>query len=318
LDPEGRFIYVSPSCERITGFSADEFMNDPGLFMKIVHPDDFRVLTEHFGQVLKRDTDVHQIDFRIITKDGEERWIEHICQPVFGSDGTWLGRRASNRDSTGRKLAENRISAALAEKVVLLKEVHHRVKNNMQIITTLLDFQGESIHDKETVKAFRDCQDRIKAMAIIHERLYESTDMASIDFAGYVEGLSRYLFNTYLIDPGRIRLNIEADGVSLGIDRAIPCGLIINELVSNALKHAFPGNLQGEVNVVFHRGEDGFITLRVSDNGVGLPPGLDFTRAETLGLQLVNMLVRQLRGEASVEMGMGTAFAVRFHGGESH
>jgi PAS domain S-box-containing protein len=296
LDPEGRFIYVSPSCERITGYAADEFMNDAGLLMKIVHPDDFRVLTEHFGQVLKRDTDVQQIDFRIITKDGEERWIEHVCQQVFSSDGKWLGRRASNRDSTDRKLAEEKVRAALAEKVLLLKEVHHRVKNNMQIITTLLDFQAESIHDKETVKAFRDCQDRIKAMALIHERLYESTDMASIDFAGYVEGLSTYLFNTYLIDPGLIRLKVEAEEISLGIDRAIPCGLIINELVSNALKHAFPGNRQGEIRIEFHGGEDGRITLRVADNGVGLPPGLDCTRAETLGLQLVNMLVRQLRG----------------------
>jgi PAS domain S-box-containing protein len=317
LDPEGEFIYVSPSCERITGYSACEFLNDQGLLKKVVHPDDSQAVIKHLRQVLKKDTSVQQIDFRIITKDGKERWIEHICQPVFSSDGKWLGRRASNRDSTDRKRAEEKVSAALAEKVLLLKEVHHRVKNNMQIITSLLDFQAESINDKETVNAFRESQDRIKAMALIHERLYESADIAFIDFQRYIEELSAHLFDSYLVEPGRITLQVDAGGVTMGIDLAIPCGLIINELVTNSLKHAFPGNRQGEIRVLFTTGDGGQISLKVADNGVGLPPGLDFTKTPTLGLQLVNMLTRQLRGVARVESeDVGASIVIEFSGSQ--
>jgi len=253
--------------------------------------------------------EIYNIDCVINKKDGTPRDYLINVKKVSIKDGTLL---YVCRDITERKLAEDRISAALAEKVLLLKEVHHRVKNNMQIITTLLDFQAESIHDRETVKAFRDCQDRIKAMAIIHERLYESTDMASIDFARYVEGLSAYLFDTYLIEPGRIALKVEAEGISLAIDRAIPCGLIINELVSNALKHAFPGNMKGEIKVSFHREKDGSITLRVEDNGIGLPPGLDITKTGTLGMQLVNMLTKQLRGQIEISGDHGTSWEITF------
>jgi PAS domain S-box-containing protein len=307
-------VYANPATERLFGYTGDELLR-----MRFWDwaRDDYKELVRTRGLARQEKAAVPgRYESRFVTKKGEDRWLVVSAGPI-----EYRGRPAgiaSFLDITDSKRNEELLRDSLAEKVLLLKEVHHRVKNNMQIISTLLDFQAEGIRDGEAVKAFRDCQDRIKAMALIHERLYESTDMASIDFAGYVEGLSTYLFNTYLIDPGRIRLNIEAYGISLGIDRAIPCGLIINELLSNALKHAFPGNLKGEVNVVFHRGGDGFITLGVSDNGVGLPPGLDYTRAETLGLQLVNMLVRQLRGEASVETGTGTAFAIRFHEGESH
>jgi PAS domain S-box-containing protein len=217
------------------------------------------------------------------------------------------------RDITKRKRAEEQISAALAEKELLLKEVHHRVKNNMQIVSTLLDLQSEGIRDEEALKAFRESQNRIKAMALIHERLYESADIAFIDFQRYIEALSAHLFDSYLVEPGRITLQVDAGGVTLGIDRAIPCGLIINELVTNSLKHAFPDNRRGEIRIDFIRGENGQITLIVGDNGVGLPPGLDSTSTGTLGLQLVTMLTRQLRGILEVDgEGGGASFTLTF------
>jgi PAS domain S-box-containing protein len=211
-----------------------------------------------------------------------------------------------------RRIAEERVYASLVEKEVLLKEIHHRVKNNLQIISTLLDLQSDSIRDEEAIRSFRESQDRIKAMALIHERLYESPDIASIDFCRYIGDLSVNLFNSYQTDPGRVSLKVDCGDISMGIDRAIPCGLIVNELVSNALKHAFPDGRQGEISIRLHAGDDGMIRLTVSDNGKGLPPGVDFRKTSTLGMQLVNMLARQLGGQLSLESASGTAFTIDF------
>jgi PAS domain S-box-containing protein len=212
-----------------------------------------------------------------------------------------------------RRTAEELVKCSLAEKEVLLKEIHHRVKNNLQIISTLLDLQSETIGDEQALKSFRESQDRIRAMALIHERLYESADIALVDFQRYIEELTNHLFDSYLVDPARVSLQVEAGGVTMGVDRAIPCGLIINELITNSFKHAFPDKRQGGVSIEFQKGEDERITLRVADTGVGLPPGLEITKTRTLGMQLVTMLARQLRGVLAVdgEHG-GTVFTITF------
>jgi len=187
------------------------------------------------------------------------------------------------------------------------------VKNNMQIISTLLDLQSDNIGDEEALNAFRESQDRIKAMALVHEKLYESDDLASIDIAKYIEELSSHLFGTYLVDSGRVALKVECGDISIGVDQAIPCGLIINELVSNALKHAVPDKRPGEIFISLDRNEGGRITLRVADNGVGMPPDFDWAKCESLGLQLVNMLVRQLFGTLEVDGTQGgAAFVISF------
>jgi PAS domain S-box-containing protein len=243
----------------------------------------------------------------------EDIWVLVSADPVLDERGDVTQIIVTFIDITKLKKAEEMISAALAEKELLLKEVHHRVKNNMQIVSTLLDLQSEGIRDEEALKAFRESQNRIKAMALIHERLYESADIAFIDFQRYIEELSAHLFDSYLVEPGRITLHVDAGGVTMGIDRAIPCGLIINELVTNSLKHAFPDNRGGEIRIDFIRGKNGQITLIVGDNGVGLPPGLDFTSTGTLGLQLVTMLTRQLRGILTVDgKGGGAGFTLTF------
>jgi two-component sensor histidine kinase len=200
---------------------------------------------------------------------------------------------------------------------MLLKEVHHRVKNNMQIISTLLDLQSEGIRDENAVAAFRQSQDRIKAMALIHERLYKSTDIAFVNFQSYIEDLSAHLFDSYLVDLGRITLHVDAAGVTMGIDRAIPCGLIINDLLANSLKHAFPDNRRGEIRIDFRRKDDRQITIMVADNGVGMPPGLDFTKIGTLGLQLVNLLTKQLSGNIKMSGGPGTIWEITFSATDS-
>ncbi len=182
----------------------------------------------------------------------------------------------------------------------------------MQIICSLLDLQSDSILDERSRGCFRDSQHRIRSLALVHEQLYQSRDFASIDIADYIEELAAYLFDSYVKDPQRISLNVCAGRVRMGIDASIPCGLIINELVSNSLKHAFPDGREGSVTIELSSGADGWITLAVADTGVGFPPGIDFTDMPTLGLQIVNMLVRQLMGEIELRSDNGATCKVRF------
>lgn len=205
-----------------------------------------------------------------------------------------------------------RLRASLAEKEVLLKEVHHRVKNNLQIISTLLELQAYNIHDDNLQKCLKDSQDRIKAMALIHEKLYQSSDLVCIDFWEYIESLVGHLISSFVDDPQRIVMKVDVGDIQMGIERAIPYGLIINELVSNAIKHAFPNGRSGEIEIRLRADERGWITLTVADDGVGLPPGLDFRNTETLGLQLVNLLTKQLQGELSLVNDGGATFTIRF------
>jgi PAS domain S-box-containing protein len=219
-------------------------------------------------------------------------------------------------DITDRRKAEELLRASLDEKTILLKEVHHRVKNNLQIICALLDLQSDSIPDEHSRRYFQGSQDRIRSMALVHEQLYRSRDFASVDFDDYIDNLATYLFNSYVRDPGRISLRVDAEHVTLTIDQSIPCGLILNELVSNSLKHAFPDNRSGEITIGLIAGADGWITLTVRDDGVGCPADLDSMNSRSLGLPLVDMLVKQLQGRIETRNDNGASCVVRFRGAE--
>ena len=216
-----------------------------------------------------------------------------------------------------RKRAEEEIKASLKEKEVLLKEIHHRVKNDLQVVSSLLYLQSEHIKDEQSLATIRESQSRIKSMALVHEQLYQSKGLARVDFAEYIQNLATYLFRSYGVNPDAITLKINADDVSLGIDTAIPCGLIISELVSNSLKHAFPagkagGDRESEIRINLHADDDNKLTLIVSDNGVGLPRDLDFRNTESFGMHLVNTLTRQLEGTIELDRSGGTAFEITF------
>ncbi len=213
-----------------------------------------------------------------------------------------------------REHAEERVRASLREKEILLKEIHHRVKNNLQIISTLLDLQSEHIEDERSLRYFRDSQDRIKSMALVHEKLYQTRDFISINFGEYLANLARYLFNSYITDPDRISLRLDVAPATLEIDQALPFGLIVSELVSNSMKYAFPDGRGGEIAVRLRVEGDSGIELMVRDDGVGLPPGLDFRNTDSLGLQLVTMLVSQIRGEIEPGNEGGTSFIIRCRG----
>jgi PAS domain S-box-containing protein len=211
-----------------------------------------------------------------------------------------------------RKRAEAQIRARLQEKDVLLKEVHHRVKNNMQVISSLLNLQSRRVQDPAVSEMFKESQGRIRSMALVHERLYQSNDLSRIEFSEYLRNLATHLFHSYQADSSRIRLKIDAEEVFLNINTAIPCGLIVNELISNALKHAFPAGRKGQLEIDLHRVAGNGYLLRVRDDGVGFPEGLDFRKTESLGMQIVNTLVDQVDGRLQLYREKGTAFRLEF------
>ena len=215
-------------------------------------------------------------------------------------------------DITERKRTEEQIKASLREKEVLLKEIHHRVKNNMQVIISLLNLQSKHVKDKRDWEIFKDSQNRIKSMALIHDKLYQSKDLASINFAEYIENLARHLFNTYRVSSSAIKLVADIKDVPLDINTAIPCGLIINELISNSLKYAFPDGREGEIQIKLYASKDDTFSLIVRDNGIGLPEDLDFRNTKSLGLQVVVALVEQLKGTIELDRSEGTAFKIVF------
>ena len=210
-----------------------------------------------------------------------------------------------------RKRMERRIRASLKEKEVLLKEVHHRVKNNMQVIISMLNLQSGYVDDEQAIEAFTKSQNRIRTMALVHQKLYQTKDLARIDFAEYIQDLTNYLLSAYGAGAGAITLKMDIEDISLSMDTALPCGMILNELITNSIKHAFPGGRGGDIFIELHSDNDNLI-LTVGDNGAGIPEDLDLPNAESLGLQLIDSFVEQLEGSVELNRKDGTGFRITF------
>ena len=245
------------------------------------------------------------------------RWFLARGTAIRRPDGRPYRVVGTDTDITERRHAEEALRASLQEKDLLLKEVHHRVKNNLQIISSLLSLQAARVRDQAVLEVFEHSQARVRAMALIHERLYQSGGFSRIDFAEYVSALTGAMFASAAVTPDLVRLKADVTSAPLSIEKAIPCGLILNELVSNCLKHAFPGGRRGLIHVRLTEDAPGQMLMVVADDGTGLPEGLDFRNTESLGLQLVNTLVRQIHGAIRVETGPGTRFEIRFPGDDS-
>ncbi len=214
------------------------------------------------------------------------------------------------RDVTERRLAEERMVASLKEKEALLKEIHHRVKNNLQVISSLLSIQAHESKDPQIIAALRESQARVKSMALVHERLYQSADFSGIDFHAYLPAVARDLLRSY--ERSDIALTITADEIFLPIESAIPCGLIVSELLSNSLKHGFPDGKKGEIAVSLQRRESGIVRIVVSDNGVGFPEGQDFRTMKSTGMALILGLAQQVDGTIELERSDWTRFILTF------
>lgn len=309
---DGKFVQVNQRLCTILGYSEEELKNFT--LSDITHPDYIKKtanLKRHFVDDDDSIADKITFEKKFIHKDQSEIDANLTIASVVDADGIPDYFVTVFEDITERKRAEEEVKASLHEKEVLLKEVHHRVKNNLQVISSILNLQSSYVKDEGTLEILRESQNRIKSMSFIHENLYQTSDLSEIDFSDYVSNLSTNLLHSYQIHQGRVKLVQDVEQVMLNLDQAIPCGLILNEIVTNAFKYAFPDKREGEVRIVL-REIEGMITLTMGDNGIGLPEGFDYENSETLGLQLVTILTDQLSATMDIELSAGTNYTLAF------
>jgi len=306
---DGRFDDVNPRLCEITGYTPEEFK--ALTFQEITHPDDLDADLEYARQVLAGEIDRYTMDKRYFRKDTSVIWVNLTVSLVRDTDGNPRHFIAVVNDMTERKDAEAAVLKSLDEKEVLLREIHHRVKNNMQVISSLLSLQAAKIDDPLLSDLFQESKSRVRAMALIHEILYDSGDLSRIDVKSYVTRLSNSLTRMFGADGRKVRLTVESEEVTLGIDEMVPCGLALSELISNCLKYAFPDGRDGRIEVRATAAPEGGIRLMVSDDGVGMPDGLDIRNTNTMGMGLVVSLVeKQLRGRLELVSDQGTSFTM--------
>jgi PAS domain S-box-containing protein len=306
--PDGTLTFVNQAYCRYFGRTQAELIGHS--YAPMILPEDLKQVNHQLNR-LNAENPVTTITNRIIHPDGEIRINEWINRAIFDPEGHLIELQAVGRDITELQQTQQ-LQAAVKEKEVLLKEIHHRVKNNLQIIYSLFRLQGKKINDPEAAEIMLDCQNRVKSIALIHEKLYRSEDLSEIDLKHYIPNLVASLFSSYRANSNTIKLLTQIDEVCLDMDRAVPCGLIINELISNALKYAFPEDKEGEIRLELCSGEDNQITLMISDNGIGMPEVPNSTKNEKLGLSLVRDLVHQLKGTLEINGQEGTLFKVMF------
>lgn len=312
IDRRGEIILANSQAEELFGYDRDDLL---GRSIEDLVPERFRpghpgFRDEFFSEPKARPMGAGR-DLFGLRSDGEEFPVEIGLTPVDTEEGPLV--LASIIDITARKRAEERIRASLEEKEVLLKEIHHRVKNNLQVISSLLRLQERTLDDEETRTLFRESRNRILSMAMIHERLYESESLASIDLGDYFESLIQMLSRTYAPDDSGVSVKLAVEPLTVDVDTAVPLALIVNELVSNAYKYAFPDGPDGSIRVELRRTDPGVVRLTIEDDGVGIPDDVDLDQPPSLGLRLVQLLSRQLQGEPSFESrGDPTRFSLEF------
>lgn len=303
--------FISDNIEDMIGYKPEEILKGKYFFSALMPDEDRKSVAESLEDWHKNnDNGILVMEFRLRKKSGDCIWVEDHMFKAFSSTGeAYLSGILI--DVTERKNAEQKANQSLNEKELLLKEIHHRVKNNLQVVSSLLKLQTSYVTDKNTHDILLDSQNRVRSMALVHQKLYQSKDFSQIDFKEYIKQLSEQLFNVFGEKSKAIKLNVDSADSYLSIDLAIPCGLIINELVSNSLKYAFPNKHKGEINIEINSRGNCY-ELAVIDNGVGFPEWLDFKNTNTLGLQLVNTLVGQIDGTIEMESNEGTAFRIKF------
>ena len=307
VDQQNRLIYVNTSFADMVDYTKDELLG-MDLF-ELTDRTDFEAYLNIQAAEVEDQPNYESIAYR---KDGSVLNVLVASADLPSKDRLFAGTLYAFIDITDRIEAEERIRTSLEEKEVLLKEVHHRVKNNLQVVSSLLYLQSEKLSDNYGRSMLRESQNRVKSMALVHERLYQSEDLARINFADYIRNLGAHLFHSYGLDPGKVSMNLDIEEIYLSIEIAIPCGLIINELVSNALKHAFPMERAGEITIHFSKDREMTYTLIISDNGIGLPDDIELASTESMGLHLVNTLTRQLDATLTVERTDGTLYEIQF------
>ncbi|MEN4018039.1 MAG: histidine kinase N-terminal 7TM domain-containing protein [Methanobacterium sp.] len=275
-----------------------------------------RDIGKHSGEVFSKFSKLEeayeslQHESEIYLGDPLNRWIQVQITPIYDNN-LFQGKLIIIQDINKRKNVEKELKKSLEEKDLMMKEIHHRVKNNLMIIQSLLKLQSKYIKDENALNIFRESQNRAKSMALIHQRLYQSGDLKKINFGNYTQDIVFNLFKSYTTNSNQIKLNVDVDNALLDVDTAIPLGLILNELVSNSLKHGFSEGRKGHLTVEFHL-KDHEYRLIVSDDGTGIPEGLNYENADSLGLKLVYSLSDQIGAEVNLDTSRGTRFEIRF------
>jgi len=310
-DTHWTMIYVSSGCEAVTGYLRDELEQNKHLaYSDLIHSEDRDWLWSKCQLALEARVPCSNI-YRIVDKAGVVRWVQERATGVYAEDGTLQFIDGFIQDISEARFAEERVRTTLREKEAMLKEIHHRVKNNLQIVSSLLNLQADKVKDLAIIDGLRDSQNRVRSMALVHETLY-SGNLGRIDLSEYLHALCRHLFRSYGVDSTQIGLVLNVSNTSLDLEQAIPVGLIINELVSNSLKYAFPNGESGQVEIEFLALEEGRLSLFVSDDGVGLSESIDLKQLSSLGLQLVHDLAHQLAGSVKILRGHGTQYCITF------
>jgi PAS domain S-box-containing protein len=314
---DGYFRRLNPAF-KILGWSEQELLSAP--FINFVHPDDVpSTLAE--TEKLRRGIRTIHFENRYRCKDGSYRWIAWASTPdpagiLYGTgrDITEQKRAQQERESLNEQLRglNANLRSTLKEREVLLQEIHHRVKNNLQVISSLINMQIRKLEAGDNRDALEECRTRVQAIALIHEKLYQSHDYARIPFAEYAQSLAVSVFETANVSPAQVELALEMDDIELGVDQAIPCGLVLNELITNALKHGFKDGRSGKLRIALSRQPGAQAQLCVANDGIELPEGFESTSPRSLGMQLVTTLAAQLNGELEIDRRSGTCFLLTF------
>ncbi|MCD4807457.1 MAG: PAS domain-containing protein [Methanococcoides sp.] len=294
------------------GYSLEEFSSENLLYGDIIYKDDLDGVWSELNKCADEGHDHFHKDYRIVTKSGEIRWVHEDTFIQRDDEGKIAYFQGTILDITERVKAEK----ALKEMdEIRTKEIHHRIKNNLQVVSGMLYLESLNFRYQEVIDAFRDSENRVRSIALIHEKLYQSKDLVSLDLADYIRDLTDHLFHSYRVEEEDVKLILNVDDVFLGMDTAVPLGIIINELTSNALQHAFENGVKGEIYIDFLKREEIF-ELTISNTGKHFPKDIDFKNTESLGLQLVTNLVSQIEGEVELDTTDRTTFTITFRDGK--
>jgi PAS domain S-box-containing protein len=313
---DGRFLKVNRALGDLTGYTEADLLGRT--FQEITHPDDLEADLENLRQLVALRTRSYQMEKRYLHARGH--WIAILLSVSLLKDRQGAPQHliAQIQDITERKQAEADLQASLQEKKALLREVHHRVKNNLQVITSLLRLEAARSEEPGTKVVLRDMQGRILSMALLHETLYRTGDFGRVDLGQYLKQLAERFYRAQSSASGKVRLDLDLQPVFVGIDQAIPCGLIVNEMLTNSFKHGFDDQASGEVRLELREKENESVWLQESDNGVGLPADFEGRRERSLGLQLISDLSRQLGGRLEISPGPGARFTLTFTKAKPH
>jgi PAS domain S-box-containing protein len=297
------------AAEKIFGYGASEIIGKPiSLISDARHGLEMREILER----IKKGERIAHFETERRRKDGSPIAVSLSVSPIFDKNGAIVGASKIANDIGDRKARDDVMRAALKEKETLLREIHHRVKNNLQIIYSLLDLQAGAIRDPAALSLLTESKNRVLSISIIHQKLYESGNLAEVDFRAFVNDLAPVLASSYQVAANRVIVTVLAEDARLPINFAIPCGLILNELVSNAFKHAFPLGRRGAITIQLSRDKKNRAILSVSDDGVGIPEAASLTKSSSLGLRLVMLLAGQIRAEVMISNSGPTRFSFDF------